>query len=168
MYIYKKKKIQWFQKRKKINEIKSHSDCTPPTHLLHFFLAKRLNFFSLSFLVGGGSETLEEGRVWALAPEGPAASSAARGRTAFSMAWLQRWSSSWFGDTVASQKHEMCMKICLGRGLEQVWWRRRYSPRLCTGTNIHCRLRDWKTERERDIRSNSVQWEAGLFYLKWG
>lgn len=65
----------------------------------HFFLAKRLNFFSLSFLaeLGSGRAAEEEGagRVWALAPEDPDASSTARGWTAFSMAWLQRWSSSW-------------------------------------------------------------------------
>lgn len=59
--------------------------------------------FLLSFLpeLGSGRAAEEEeevegaGRLWALAPEGPDASSAARGWTAFSMAWLQRWSSSW-------------------------------------------------------------------------
>lgn len=68
--------------------------------LLHFFLTKRLNFFSFSFLAeaGSGRAANEEegaGRVWALAPEGPDASSAAGSWTAFSMAWLQRRSSSW-------------------------------------------------------------------------
>lgn len=71
---------------------------SPCSSSFHFFLAKRPNFFSLSFLaeLGSGRAVEEEGagRLWALAPEGPDASSAASGWTAFSMAWLQRWSSS--------------------------------------------------------------------------
>lgn len=70
----------------------------PPFISLHFFLAKRLNFFSLSFLaeLGSGRAAEEEGggRLWALAPEGSVSSSAAWGWTACFMAWLQRWSSS--------------------------------------------------------------------------
>lgn len=58
-----------------------HPDGLPIS--FHFFLAKRLNFFSLSFLaeLGSGRAVEEEGggRLWALAPEGPDASSAARG-----------------------------------------------------------------------------------------
>lgn len=101
MYIYIKKGENPVIPKKKTKK-NAHSDCTQTLQsgLLHFFLTKRLNFFSFSFLAeagSGGAADEEEGagRVWALAPEGPNGSSAAGSWTAFSMAWLQRWSSSW-------------------------------------------------------------------------
>lgn len=62
---------------------KARFDWTPTplstSRVAHFFLAKRPNFFSLSFLVelgsGGGGEGVKgAGRVWALASGGPGGS----------------------------------------------------------------------------------------------
>lgn len=51
-------------------------DAVLTSHVAHFFLAKRPNFFSLSFLVElgsgvGGEGVKGAGRVWALASGGP-------------------------------------------------------------------------------------------------
>lgn len=101
-----------------------------PALSVHFFLAKRLNFFSLSFLAALGSgraaEEVGAGRLWVLAPEGPGAASSAGGPwTACSMARLQLCSSSCVQThKTDSQRHihvQRSVCTCLLRGIRWRW-----------------------------------------------
>lgn len=101
-----------------------------PALSVHFFLAKRLNFFSLSFLAALGSgraaEEVGAGRLWVLAPEGPGAASSAGGPwTACSMARLQLCSSSCVKThKTDSERHihvQRSVCTCLLRGIRWRW-----------------------------------------------